>query len=400
MVLARQSEFPKADTGMYTFEFHAPGHFSNESRAWDWVDYAAHSSSPLFDRVDGPDGVEGNDYRAVATQMVPLSARTSAGFLYRMLETFDAGPPTANAGPDLIVSAGALIELDARRSIDDMAIHGYEWRLPDGIVTHEFLASFQARSDGEYEVELIVTDAFGKSSSDMVRIRVTQVTSPVRVVLPQITEAVAGVPVSVTLDLSDGSVPSYVVWALDSETSNGPVFQHTFWRPGLYTVRVRVMTSSGLLLNGEFLVKVRDVLSPAASILAPAEAHTGELVSFSGFDSSDDSGIVDYYWSFGDGTTTRGPVVEHRYDSEGAFIVTLEVADSDGNRDRATVIIRVLLIPYTPGVGVNLWDFLTPLMIAFMILSGTYLAFWVMRVPSQRSHRNRKSASNTGEKKT
>jgi PKD repeat protein len=68
--------------------------------------------------------------------------------------------------------------------------------------------------------------------------------------------------------------------------------------------------------------------------------------------------IASRQWSFGDGHTARGPVVQHTYRAEGSFRASLTVTDNDGNTDSTSQVIRVVKpnVPpvadfsFTPGV--------------------------------------------------
>ena len=64
---------------------------------------------------------------------------------------------------------------------------------------------------------------------------------------------------------------------------------------------------------------------------SPPEARVEQTVQL--FDSSSDSegaGIAWRAWDFGDGATATGSSPTHRYEREGAFIVTLTVGTFDG----------------------------------------------------------------------
>lgn len=58
-----------------------------------------------------------------------------------------------------------------------------------------------------------------------------------------------------------------------------------------------------------------------------------EEVTFSGKESTDDTGIKKYSWDFGDGVTDKGAEVKHEFTMEGLYIVTLVVEDQDGRKE-------------------------------------------------------------------
>ena len=53
-------------------------------------------------------------------------------------------------------------------------------------------------------------------------------------------------------------------------------------------------------------------------------------------------GPYSYAWSFGDGSTSEDPDIEHRYARSGRYNVTLEVTDSVGTRSEASVTVTVM----------------------------------------------------------
>ena len=74
--------------------------------------------------------------------------------------------------------------------------------------------------------------------------------------------------------------------------------------------------------------------------------------SFDGRASSDGDGkIVDYAWSFGDGTTATGAGVDHIYMTPGTYTVELMVTDDDGAEDRTNVIVTVTEAENVPPVA-------------------------------------------------
>lgn len=81
---------------------------------------------------------------------------------------------------------------------------------------------------------------------------------------------------------------------------------------------------------------------------SPASPQVGEDVRFDASASTDDRGIVEYAWTFGDGQTGTGQIVSRAYASSGAYDVSLTVRDADGASD--TMIRSVDVLPVSdPG---------------------------------------------------
>ena len=90
--------------------------------------------------------------------------------------------------------------------------------------------------------------------------------------------------------------------------------------------------------------KITTNKAPVAIIEAPNDAQVGTEITLEGAKSTDDSGIADYAWDFGDGTTGAGSRVKHVYAKTGEFTVTLTVTDDgvpQALTDKTTLIITV-----------------------------------------------------------
>jgi len=88
-------------------------------------------------------------------------------------------------------------------------------------------------------------------------------------------------------------------------------------------------------------------LSPPVASFAwePEKPYVGDSVVFDASASYDPDGIiVRYYWDFGDGTTanTTDPIVEHIYNQNDTYTVTLNVTDNNGLTNAATAHIEVI----------------------------------------------------------
>ncbi len=95
-----------------------------------------------------------------------------------VVKVLDITAPIADAGEDVEVDQGALVELDASGSWDNVGIVSFEWSYdPDQTIsTEEAEVSFT--EIGVYEITLTVTDAAGNVGTDTIDITVVDSTPP------------------------------------------------------------------------------------------------------------------------------------------------------------------------------------------------------------------------------
>jgi PKD repeat protein len=79
---------------------------------------------------------------------------------------------------------------------------------------------------------------------------------------------------------------------------------------------------------------------------------SGLSVAFDASASSDNVGIVNYEWTFGDGNSGMGKTFTHTYSSAGTYEVTLTVKDAAGNSNTASINVNV-----TSSGALQLWIF-------------------------------------------
>jgi len=117
---------------------------------------------------------------------------------------------------------------------------------------------------------------------------------------------------------------------------------HTFAQSGTYVVTLTVRDAAGNTNADTMTVIATDATPPVADAGADATVVENASVSFDGTGSTDDVGVVNYTWNFGDGTTGYGPTTTHVYGRANAFTVTLTVRDAAGNTDTDTRIVTAL----------------------------------------------------------
>jgi len=93
----------------------------------------------------------------------------------------DITPPSADAGEDLVVDQGTIVEFNGAGSLDNVGITGWSWAFvyDGGVVTLEEVApSFTFTLVGMYSVTLNVTDAAGLWSVATMNVTVLDTTPP------------------------------------------------------------------------------------------------------------------------------------------------------------------------------------------------------------------------------
>jgi len=270
----------------------------------------------------------------------------------------DLVDPVADAGTDQTVLEGDTVTFDGAGSSDaDGPIADYTWEFTYDDATETLTGSaptFKFEIPGVYEVTLTVEDGVGNSDDDTVSITVLANDPPV---------ADAGADQTVTvgdlveLNASGSADPNDdvmdFVWTFTydegEEELTGENVSFTFDIAGTYTITLNVTDDRGGYDTDEVVVTVEDEAEPTneAPVAHAGDDQTvtvGDEVTFDGSDSSDDSEIVNYTWSFTydeDMQTLTGVSPVFTFDIAGTYTVTLTVEDEDGETDTDTVTITV-----------------------------------------------------------
>jgi PKD repeat protein len=159
-------------------------------------------------------------------------------------------------------------------------------------------------------------------------------------------------PLTVHFDASasqspNGSIVSYEWDFKDGSTDTGVNVTHTFYEKGVYPVTLTVTDSTGAVGAITHSVEALNRAPHAEFTHRPYMVGVNQEVTFDASGSYDKDGvIVEWLWSFGDGTTSRGEEVEHVYLSAGAYgkkySVTLTVIDDDGKSSSTTRNVQVV----------------------------------------------------------
>jgi PKD repeat protein len=130
-------------------------------------------------------------------------------------------------------------------------------------------------------------------------------------------------------DTDGGTIVSYDWDFGDSYTGSGVSPSHTYTTEGTFYACLTVTDNDGKSRTNCATVFVLGS-PPVADANGPYTGTQDVALTFDGSGSTDDYGIAEYAWAFGDGNTGSGVTPSHTYTSAGAFTVTLTVTDAAG----------------------------------------------------------------------
>ena len=231
---------------------------------------------------------------------------------------------------------------------DDESIVYWEWKIDDSVVSNSEDFEKSDLSVGTYSVYYRVKDNDGTwSTYDYDELTINSADTqenqiPTAIIIkPTPQMKVYGDIVwfqGQGVDI-DGDITAYK-WTsnLDGIISGEKQFTYDDLSIGEHTIYFKVMDNFGQW-SSEVTTAVNiepdpDAANnpPTADIGGPYSGNIGESITFDASDSTDpDAGdSLSYHWVFGDGNNSDGASVQHTYESEGTYTVTLTVRDSYG----------------------------------------------------------------------
>ncbi|ELZ81439.1 serine/threonine protein kinase [Haloferax larsenii JCM 13917] len=128
----------------------------------------------------------------------------------------------------------------------------------------------------------------------------------------------------------------------DGSNATGENVSHTYAQPGTYTVTVETADAAGHNDTDTLVVTVNDTTAPTADAGSDQTISKNRPVQFNASDSTDNVGIVNYRWDYGDGNGATGESAAHAYNTPGTYTVTLTTTDAAGNTANDTVVVTVV----------------------------------------------------------
>ncbi|MBW2257244.1 MAG: S8 family serine peptidase [Deltaproteobacteria bacterium] len=137
---------------------------------------------------------------------------------------------------------------------------------------------------------------------------------------------------------ADGTIVSYEWNFLDGTTGTGETVDHAYGSVGFWIAVLTITDNDGGTDSTYTTITVDPITNapPIAAMNAPYQTNLGTELFFDGTNSLDPDGtVVDWYWNFGDGTTSTGSTASHTYAAAGEYPVALTVTDDLGAADVA-----------------------------------------------------------------
>ena len=279
---------------------------------------------------------------------------------YPLLRWQDTEPPVAHAGRDQIVDQGTPVNLDGSASTDNAGIVNYTWTFHDGtgnVTLHGATQTHTFPVPGIYIVILNVTDVAGNWATDNLTVTVMDITPPVahagsdRIVAEGAVMAFDG-----SASTDNVGIANYT-WTFHDGTEDrilyGVAPTHTFPVQGVCSVTLTVTDAAGNR-DTDTLTVIVDATPPSAHAGLDQTVDEGGLATFDASTSTDNMGIVNYTWTFHDGTgnvTLYGVAPNHTFAVTGIYVITLTVTDVAGNRGTDTMTVVVDSTPPSAHAG-------------------------------------------------
>ena len=237
------------------------------------------------------------------------------------------------------------VYVDATDSYDiDGTIVAYDWTFGDGGTAYGPTATHSYATTGAFLVVLTVTDNDGLTGWK--REIVQSGGPPVATFLVTVDDKTVYVDATSSYDSDGWIVGTLFEWG-DGSMSSPAVTQHSYAAPGNYTITLTVWDNDGLSNQTSRTVYIID-LPPIVSFICIKSGLTVEGRAYG----SDDYGIVNYTWDWGDGSPPEVAwtyIVRHTYGAGLGgilhFNITVTVTDTIGQTGTASKYLALAPLP-------------------------------------------------------
>jgi len=311
-----------------TFTASASGGSAPYNFSWSFGDKSAASGNSSL-----------HIYTSSGSYMVILTVRDANGGVANSSQTVTvATAPTVSFTYDPVSPETSLPVTFTANLSGGVSPLAFNWSFGDGSFSMTNPASHAYFTSGTFTVTLDATDSNGVNASS----------SQIIIVAPAFTVGFANSPASPEADqpvtftaTQSGGVGnvSFSWYFGDNSSSTENPATHTYTTSGSFLVSVTATDADGVGTTSNQTVTVAASLG-ASFTFGPSSPHAGDNITFV---SSVSGGIqpYNYFWSFGDSTTSSGSSASHTYQSEGSYLVTLTVTDANNQTANSNETITV-----------------------------------------------------------
>ena len=294
-------------------------------------------------------------FQIAGTYAISLTVTNLQGHRDRtitMVTIRDCDPPVAEAGPDCVIEQHQTHQFDANSCRDNIGIVNYTWTFSyqdSDVKLFGISPSFTFNTVGKYVIALTVMDGNGNWAYDIVNLTVRDTIRPMAdagsdVVIDQHETIFFNASgsydkneiISYTWHFKYGGSEKYL---------HGVTCNHTFDEAGDYNVVLSVSDEEGNRAKDMMKVRVRDITPPVANAGPNITVPQGEIVRFDAINCTDNTGIINYTWSFkyeNRRYSLFGIEPSFRFYIPGRYRVTLEIWDPLYLSGEDTVWVEVL----------------------------------------------------------
>ncbi len=202
----------------------------------------------------------------------------------------------------------------------------YAWDLGDGASAAGEVVQHGYSRPGVYTVVLTATNCTTATATAVHTVTVASSCDPVHDLLVYWVPLTPTAGQSVTLVAETmGTAPISYSWDLgDGAHAAGGMIQHSYGRPGVYTIAVTATNCATATATAVHTMTVASPCEPvhdAGFSWTPNAPYAGDPVDFTG--TAGGASPISYTWGLGDGTFAVGESARHSYGRPGVYTVTL-----------------------------------------------------------------------------